>query len=237
MIKAFVFDIDDTIYDQQKAFRRAFERQFNNLIDEIDTVNLYRLVRAFGDETFSTGYDKTNLRKTQVHRIKRALWEYEIAISEVEALGFQEHFERYQEDIDLFSEIPQLFESLVANEMGLGIITNGTNKRQSKKIEHLGLEKWIPAEHMLISQEVGIAKPSKDIFRQMEFKLSLSASDIIYIGDNYQNDIVGAKSAGWQAVWANYRGFVMTDVGLNPEYTVSSPEELAVVIRGLVKNE
>ncbi len=29
--------------------------------------------------------------------------------------------------------------------------------------------------------------------------------ETLYVGDNYDNDVLGAKSANWQALWFNHR--------------------------------
>lgn len=227
MIKGIIFDIDDTLYDQQKAFNQALDVCLPTYVNKVDYVNLFRTMRDYGDESFSLGYELSNLRKMQIYRIKRALGDYRIDVSDDLAIKFQLTFEGYQEEIELFTEMPSIFEKIRAKGLAIGLITNGTARRQSQKIEKLGLKEWMPGNHMLISEEVGIAKPQSGIFELMAHDLSIANSELLYVGDNYTNDIIGGKLAGWQTIWVNYHQSTKPIGVIEADYTVRSPKELA----------
>ncbi|MBO1305636.1 HAD family hydrolase [Enterococcus sp. 669A] len=226
MNKAFIFDIDDTIYDQQQAFQRAFENQRIPESATVDCSHLYKLTREYGDETFRDGFDQSKLRSMQIHRIRRALQDYAIVIDDQQALNFQLDFEKFQKEIQLFPEVKQLFDNLVSQKKIVGIITNGTKEKQTHKIQKLELSHWISPGNMLVSEEVGISKPNISIFKALEDKLPVAKENIYYIGDNFLNDIIGAQSAGWKTVWANYREHEAVDETVIPDYVVESPREL-----------
>lgn len=52
----------------------------------------------------------------------------------------------------------------------------------------------------------GALKPEPAFFQQIEVVLDRSARQIVMIGDSYTNDVLGAKAAGWRAVWYNPTG-------------------------------
>ena len=57
----------------------------------------------------------------------------------------------------------------------------------------------------VISYDVGHEKPDKRIFQAAEEVLSRKADDVagwrkVYVGDEYDKDVVGALNAGWNAV-------------------------------------
>lgn len=88
----------------------------------------------------------------------------------------------------------------------LGIITNGYTQRQKMKLSALKLSEIFPKENILISEKVGLEKPDHRIFELMARKLALyEPESILYIGDSYKNDVMGAKQAGWQAWWFNHQ--------------------------------
>ena len=37
----------------------------------------------------------------------------------------------------------------------------------------------------------------------MQEKLQLDTESLYYIGDSFENDIVGANNAGWKSIWIN----------------------------------
>ena len=52
---------------------------------------------------------------------------------------------------------------------------------------------------------MGISKPNKAIFTALEKKLMRQTKEYYYIGDNYDNDVVGAFNMGWQPIWLNHK--------------------------------
>ncbi|AOF49991.1 hypothetical protein AC806_04150 [Tetragenococcus halophilus] len=236
MENIFVFDIDDTLYDQLHAFERAVNNLGLKTHWHLDIPRLYHLMKEYGDESFSTtGFDREKLKNMQIFRIKQALHDYNIEITDKQAIKFQIDFENYQNDIILFPEMEKLFNLLVAKKQTLGIITNGTLKRQQKKIKALQLEKWVPRENILISEEVGVSKPEKLIFNFFEDKLSDSIKNqtLFYIGDNYVNDIIGANSVYWKTIWVNYRNYQKPKSCI-ADYIVQNPVELYDTIAKLL---
>ena len=52
LIETVVFDIDDTIYDQQEPFRKAVQKLFP-LVSEADMLPLYTRFRVHSDNNFN----------------------------------------------------------------------------------------------------------------------------------------------------------------------------------------
>lgn len=60
-------------------------------------------------------------------------------------------------------------------------------------MNQLQLANWIPSQHMIVSQATGFQKPEKEIFQLAEERFNLTAEETLYVGDNYDNDVLGAK--------------------------------------------
>jgi putative hydrolase of the HAD superfamily len=56
------------------------------------------------------------------------------------------------------------------------------------------------------SARIGHFKPSPQFFRRVEAELQLAPREILLVGDDYVNDIVGAQRAGWSAVYLDRSG-------------------------------
>lgn len=87
----------------------------------------------------------------------------------------------------------------------VGIITNGPVQHQFNKIKSLDLTSYVSKDHIFISDEVGVAKPNKQIFQHVAQQVDMLPSEILYIGDSWPNDVVAPMEAGWQAIWYNHR--------------------------------
>ncbi len=55
--------------------------------------------------------------------------------------------------------------------------------------------------HVFTSRDLGAEKPDPAFFREMLKRLRVESSECILVGDDYQKDIAGAKSAGLRTVW------------------------------------
>lgn len=85
--------------------------------------------------------------------------------------------------------------------------------------------------HLFISSEIGFPKPDPRFFRAVEERLQLAPSQILLVGDDWTNDIMGARSAGWSTVWFDRRDFASpepaTRVGQLSELLALLPPRLA----------
>lgn len=83
-----------------------------------------------------------------------------------------------------------------------------------------------------ISGTCGIAKPHTELFKIVQNNLQLNPEKTYYIGDSYQNDVVGAKSVGWLAIWVNRMNRTIPEKSLyQPDYTIRDTGELAELVR------
>ncbi len=93
------------------------------------------------------------------------------------------------------------------NLLGQVKMAVGTNAGDSnatlvwKALRRVGLGEYFCA--VFTSQELGHAKPQTGFFRQIESVLAEPPYHMVMIGDRYSTDILGAKTAGWKAVWYN----------------------------------
>ena len=56
-------------------------------------------------------------------------------------------------------------------------------------------------ERCFISSEIGYPKPDARFFQAASEQLGLAPAEILLVGDDWTNDILGARAAGWQTVW------------------------------------
>ncbi|NTR68428.1 HAD family hydrolase [Enterococcus faecium] len=206
MIKSVVFDVDDTMYDQQQPFRNAVKRVVPLVSDE-DMHPLYIRFRHHSDENFpKVMAGEWTLEYMRAHRISQSLKDLDYPhITEEEGLLLQKIYEEELDNICLHEEVKKTLDFLKEKNVPLGIITNGPTDHQTKKLKQLQLNNWIPSHNMLVSQATGFQKPEKEIFQLAEKEFHMLPGETLYVGDNYDNDVLGAKSADWQALWFNHR--------------------------------
>ncbi|MBN2118111.1 MAG: HAD family hydrolase [Anaerolineales bacterium] len=108
----------------------------------------------------------------------------------------------------------------------LGVISNRDKPFQDLLQEH-GIDGFF--EFSLAAGEVNTFKPEPGVFEHALRRMNLSPQDVIYVGDNYYADVVGARRAGLRPVLYDPRG-----VFPDPDCaTIRSFDELNSVIKAI----
>lgn len=97
------------------------------------------------------------------------------------------------ESIVTVGGVRELFEQL-RSDYEIGLLTNGPHIAQEQKIDELDLKREF--DTILIEGEIGVGKPNEDAFGTLCDSLDASAANVVYIGNEIEPDIVGAKNAG-----------------------------------------
>ena len=103
----------------------------------------------------------------------------------------------------LFTDAAETLASLRASGLKLGLITNGSVRMQSRKLERLALEPMF--DTILISDAEGISKPDPEIFCRALERLDTNPAQAVFVGDHPEVDLAGARAAGMQAIWRRDR--------------------------------
>lgn len=96
-------------------------------------------------------------------------------------------------------------------------------------------------EQWIVSEVVGEQKPARSMFDTAMDKMKLTETDkpfIVMIGNNLKKDIAGANRYGITSIWLSWspRYFhTVEQPDWQPDYTVSTPEELKALIGELEK--
>lgn len=78
---------------------------------------------------------------------------------------------------------------------------------------------------IVISAEIGFRKPHPRIFEVACERLSVSPTEVLFIGDSWTSDICGAKPLGMDAAWINPEGLPLPEEGPRPDYVLSDLAE------------
>lgn len=76
----------------------------------------------------------------------------------------------------------------------LGIISN--HSRSARAVIESLIGDLVPAEHIVLSEELGVHKPAKSIFRRAAARTGSRPEDCLLVGDNLQVDAAAAVARG-----------------------------------------
>ncbi|HSW58318.1 MAG TPA: HAD family hydrolase [Dehalococcoidales bacterium] len=97
----------------------------------------------------------------------------------------------------LFEDVLPAIQELKRKHLKIGVITNA-DARVLSAIQSSAIGNLV--DFVTTSEEAGAEKPDSAIFRQALKKAGLEASETVFTGDQYENDVVGARGAGMDAI-------------------------------------
>lgn len=183
-LSAIAFDLDGTLYSRRHAFR-------NLMAEWVETApgvgNLDAVIAA--DQN---GY---------APRLEFFEWlhgELELGTSgeDLWQRFRQELPNHIRPSLDVAQEIADL-----QLEYTMAVLTNGSSEFQRAKLRATGLSGFFPGGSVLVSEDLGAEKPDPRAFKALIEYLDLPPDYILYVGDHWENDILGARSAGLLACW------------------------------------
>lgn len=235
---AVLFDVDDTLYDQTVPFKEAYAEYFGAGA-AVPADVIYPVTRKYSDRVYSRAMaGEITMEEMYIYRVQKAFGEFDISITDKEALDFQKIYAGRQRHIHM-SPLMERILGFCSEKAELGIITNGPSAHQWNKVKSLRAERWVPHENIFVSADVGAEKPERKIFDCAKRGMGLEDTEVWFVGDAYPLDVVGALNAGWNAVWMNRRRRQMPEdavkTGPGRVVCVETEEELDGFIRELLE--
>jgi putative hydrolase of the HAD superfamily len=209
-----LFDLDDTLF----AHRKAVD---DGIVDYVRKLGApYRLADAASE--VAAWYE---LEERHYHSYLGGHLDYEgqrmaraidfaarhgVALDEAAASAwFASYFEHYMNNWVLHEDALPCLDALRSAGLRLGLITNGDEAFQLRKLARLKLTDRF--EHIVTSGALGITKPDARIFEHACAQFGVAPASAAYVGDRLATDAIGAARAGLTGVWLDRVGAAVPD--------------------------
>lgn len=198
-----IFDADNTLFDYDAAEKDAL---FKTLKDfsinvQMEPNKLLKIYKAINSKLWKQ-LENGELRDQQHLKILRT----KLLLNQIDAeanvgLFAETYLKNLSKDTRLIDHAHSVVQTL-ARTHSLAIITNGMTKVQRPRLEQSSIGKYF--DYILISEEVGVSKPSEEIFALLFDAIGQpNRSKVLMIGDSLSSDIQGARNYGLQSIWYN----------------------------------
>lgn len=128
----------------------------------------------------------------------------------------------------LYGDVHELLDFVDELDLPVALVTNGASDVQREKLDVLGIEDRFVA--VVVSGELGAAKPDALPFETALSALGTSPSDTWHVGDNLSKDVAGARGAGLVAVWLNRSGRPRDAGAPEPDLEIRSMHQLRAIV-------
>lgn len=213
-IRWFAFDAVGTlIYPDPPvaAVYCAAARRHGSKLNEDDVRDRFRTAFRESEQSDFTGpsdWDRADRLRTS-EEFERGRWRAIVrsVFNDIDAHDacFEELFEHFGR-AEAWSCFPDVEETLTAlKERGFHLAVASNFDRRLHTICD-GLPELRPLDLRIISSEVGYRKPSLHFYRALIESCGGRPEEIVMVGDDFENDIAGARQAGLQAIELIRRG-------------------------------
>ncbi len=201
--KAILFDLDDTLFDHQRASTMALQvmhAEFAAAADFDEFSRTHGEVLEEFHQHFLNG--KYTLDQARIARMKKLFAAFDLSIDENTAQRAASSYRaQHQANRALVPGARELLDAL-RGQTRLGLVTNNSTIEQHEKLRALDIAHYF--DTIVISEDVGVTKPDSRIFEIALERIGASANEVVFVGDSWRNDIEGARNAGIATVWLKH---------------------------------
>jgi putative hydrolase of the HAD superfamily len=202
-IKGILFDCYKTLIDivTDEDDQKTYESLSNWLIYQGVRVTPDQLKKEYkgscllGTQVAQQAYPEVRVEKIfEVICKQHSIWDIdEKTLGEETARAFRSASLRR---LQVFPQSMRLLKEL--KEYPLGVVSNG--QRVFSEIELKYMDLFDHFQSVIFSSDLGFKKPDPRIFLAGARALGLNEKDVLYIGDNFENDIIPSVKLGMKAM-------------------------------------
>ena len=224
MIRAIVFDLDNTLVDFMKMKSDAVSAAIDGMIDA--GLKLPReAVRARIDAI----YQEQGL---EYQRVFDALLESELGHIDPKILasGIVAYRRARGSALVLYPHAQMTLLELTKRGIKLGVVSDAPEAQVWLRLCSLSLQHVFDA--VVTFDDTRERKPSPTPFRELLKRLDVEPTEALMVGDWAERDVVGGKSLGMKTVFARYGDTFMTQES-GADYDIDDVFELVAIVDGL----
>lgn len=226
--KLLLFDLDNTLFDFDKSQEQALQYTLDQIDHPFDLSTLQQF-RSINSRLW-TEHELGNVTKEYIYNkrfseLLRSRASESINLKTINKLFLNKLASSY-----IPIEGAEMICKNLSSHYATAIITNGDSSTQRKRLKDSGFDQYF--DFIVISDEVGFAKPDKRIF-QAAIDLhsrNTRAEQALIIGDSFTADIMGGKSFGMKTCWYNPNKHPCPALNWRPDFTVSRLAQLSEIV-------
>jgi putative hydrolase of the HAD superfamily len=218
LLKAVFFDLDNTLVDFMKMKRSSVEAAASAMIDAGLPLSKQKAVKLIFEVYSRHGIEDQlvfqRLLKQTVGRI-----DYRILATGIAA------YRRVQ--AGYLTPYPGVRSTLLAlKEKGvkLAIVSDAPRMRAWMRLASMNLAEFFDA--VITLGDAKLKKPAPQPFKKALREMGVEPSEVVFVGDNPDRDIVGAKALGMKTAWAKYGAIPNQKPRQKADFILRAPADL-----------
>ena len=197
------FDIDETLIDQRGAeaaaareFLTVYSADLGHYYSLTEFCVAWRALREKHAPAFLSG--AISVHEQRRRRVRDLFAQTGQLLSDAETdLCIEVYESHYRRSWRLFDDVHPALTAL--KDFRCGVISNGSSIQQKRKLQQTGIAPFF--DLVLVSEEIGAAKPEREIFLTACRRAGVPAQHCVYVGDRLDQDTLPSRDAGMRSYW------------------------------------
>jgi 2-haloalkanoic acid dehalogenase type II len=232
MIRAIAFDLDNTLIDFNTFKRKTANAAAKAMIRH----GLKGTVKGIAEEIWDIyGERGIEYQKT----FGTLLWEKHgirdlTRFERIQQAGILAYLDEKFKCLRPYADVPPTLRKL-SKRFPLYIITDAPRNKAWQRLVITGLYKFFPDDHVITFDDTKVHKPDPMPFREFLKRTGFKPEEVLFVGDNPERDVKGAKSAGMKTALAAYGWVLSRDSKEKAGYVLKSFKDLQETVRVVKK--
>ena len=222
MIKAIIFDLDNTLLDFMKMKSSSINAAVNGMINAGMNINLEEAIKKIYSIYENKGYEHQKVfNEFIVNEVGEINYKYLAA-------GIVEYKKAKEKSLNLYNDVVPTLDVLLNMDLKLGIVSDAPSREAWIRLYMLNLHNKF--KHVVTFNDTGFHKPAKEPFLRISEKLNLKLNECMMVGDWPDRDIKGAKQVGMKTAFARY-GSTDDVIDSGADHDLNSISELVDIVK------
>lgn len=177
MVKAVVFDLDDTLISEKEYIKSGY-RHIAGIIEDSFVMDKNQVF----DDLLSL------FKVSPLNVFNRLFDKYQIEYSNEMILDLVKEYREHFPDIQFYDDVLPCLSELRRSGIKVGIITDGYAITQRQKLKAIQADEYF--NEVIVTDELGREywKPHPKSFELMKEKFEVNFNEMVYVGDNPEKD-------------------------------------------------
>ncbi len=221
MIKAVLFDLDNTLIDFMTMKRLSSQAAIRSMIDAGLQVEEQKGMKKLFQMYNEHGFEDQKIFNKFISEVNGKL-DYKILASAISAYRKVKYGQ-----MTPYPYTRRVLLKLKAKGLKLGIVSDAPKLQAWLRLSESNLLEFF--DFVVAVGLTGMEKPHKMPFNKASSMLKLKPDEILFVGDNPKRDIIGAKKVGMKTALAKY-GQVIKDDSIKADFELKSLRDILKIV-------
>jgi putative hydrolase of the HAD superfamily len=221
MIKAVIFDLDNTLVDFMLMKRQAIDAAINAMRDAGLKLSTEEIRKGIDEIYEERGMEFQKVFDELLYR------EFSKIDYKILSAGVIAYRRAREAALVPYPHVPMTLIELSKMHINLGVVSDAPAKEAWLRLCYLNFHHLFDA--VVTFEDTGIRKPNPEPFRKILHMLQIQPSEAMMVGDWAERDVVGAAQVGMKTIFARYGNTFGTEVS-NADYDIDDISQVIDIV-------